>query len=694
MDLARFHTYAQFVREIDTYSFRRSTFLLTPPTWIEFEGVLVPGCLPNLRSLIKHDLASSTVEPMRVFLSHNLRRLEYNFYGLDRDHPSARLGDDPIAEPAAGWIAGLFAGVAHNASDVRLFQLTLPRSMNAVLRASELFPAAVPKLSSVVSLQIPYNIPIPPSALSYLAGYSQLHRLALVIRCEEYPAGVPDIPHGSFPALRTARFAVDSTLWCVAFLSKVCSPQLASLTLDINASAKPDDCHALFTTLADHPSAAVLETLYLRHNGPLNDPPVTVPRFALLPLCSLPSVRVMRLDCVALDDDTLLQMVRAWPQLQIADLCRLYGTYGAPRVTLSGLGTIVEHCNNLHTLNIHMEDIGEQEVSALLKRKPPSIWETQPHLEHAGVARVMRRLYCPLTRLGVGPSMIAEADVGGVAAVLSQWFPDLNLIDHHPCQTPSRPAGGDAPPVDPNFNESEQHIRWETVADLIPAMALARAQEQLWGVQVQCTGAYLTCLLVTSLSTSYSTQPSCHGGPRRVVSRRPESLLFLRPSYRRHLPVTHRFLRLHPSPPLLPFVCIDTPAQPPLIIDRIARQRRRAQHALSCHACPELRRRSHPHVHVEVLRLGFLRPFSFPQVLQTDDGHAREVWYLQSRLAHAADPALIVDFQRDPVPPPSQYLPDAPHDVRIVRFVQTNLCIGAAIACGRHREDSDSHPDG
>ncbi len=422
------------------------------------------------------------MEPMRIFLSHNLRHLEYNFYDLDRAGPART----PIAEPAAGWVAGLFAGVAHDTSDVRVFHLILPRSIITALRASELLLEAVPKLSTVVSFQIPYNIPIPPGALSHLSGYSQLHSLAMVIRCEEFLEGVPEIPHSSFPALRTIKIMVDSTSWCTAFLSKVCSPQVSSVSLDIDVPARPDDCNALFTTLACHPSAAVLETLTVRFGGSTNDPSVPILPPVLLPLCSLHSLQRIRIDCgcyTAVDDDSLLQMVRAWPQLRMADLCRSYDMSSAPRVTLSGLAAVMEHCRNIHTLKVPLEDIDGREVSALLARKPPRIFEPTPAADSPGETRLTQPLFCPLMRLGVGPSVITKDDVGGVAAVLSQWFPALRSIEYYFRHMPSRTAGGlehGGPPANLNMNPNEQQDRWQEVAEMVPAMALARTQEQLW----------------------------------------------------------------------------------------------------------------------------------------------------------------------------------------------------------------------
>ncbi|KAI0706266.1 hypothetical protein C8T65DRAFT_231497 [Cerioporus squamosus] len=489
-DLARFHTYAHYVRAVDSRSLRRTTFLLSPFAWLELERVLVPGCLPNLRSLIKYDFETSTVEPMRIFLSHNLRHLEYHFYGLDQEGPAR---DDPIAEPAAGWVAGLFAGVAHHTSDVRVFHLTVPRSMDPALRASQLFSGAVPKLSSVVSFQIIYNIPTPSGTLSYLASFSQLHSLALGVKSEEFPAGVPELSEGSFPALRTLKIMVDSTVWFVALLSKVRSQQLTTVSLEFNTPAKMDDCHALFTTLAGHPSAEVLESLVIRFRGSVEYThhtwsPLPLPPPVLIPLCSLHRLQCITIDWgryyAALDDDTLLQLVRAWPQLRMADLGRPFYTVtsSAPRVTLSGLASVMEHCRNVQTLSIPLEDIRAQEVSALLARRPPRIFEmipTQAADDSGDGTRLMRPVFCPLMRLNVGPSLIAEADVGGVAAVLSQWFPALRSIDCY-CPVRSGNAEGleqDGIPVD---HLHRQRGRWQEVAWMVPAMALARRQEQLW----------------------------------------------------------------------------------------------------------------------------------------------------------------------------------------------------------------------
>ncbi|RPD64584.1 hypothetical protein L226DRAFT_41436 [Lentinus tigrinus ALCF2SS1-7] len=482
-DLERFRMHAQYVRAVDAYSYRRSAFVLSPATWCKLERVLEQGCLPNLRSLIKDDIVSCTVEPMHIFLSDNLRHLEYRFYDLEReDQPGGG-----ISEWVEGWVLGLLTGITHHTSDIRVFHLLINPASSAL--CAELFLEALPKLTSVVSFQVPNFIYTPPSALSILADFAQLHNLAIAVRCEDFRSGTPDLPQGSFPALRTLTIVSDSSSWCVAFLSKICSPHVATI-FKVNMPASSDDFLGFSNTLSGHPSADVVRTLALIFDpGPT---PVALPPPVITPLYTLRSMEEIRIEggCyAALDDDAFARMVLSWPSIQIVNVCSTSSKSSYPGVTLSGLASVIEHCRNIVSLMIRLEDIDEREITALLARKPPRIFELVPAVadDPTADARLVRRPFCPLDMLGVGSSRITEAHVGGVAAVLSLWFPLLDDILYCSRFTLAEIDGGiaqDGTPLD--VDTVEQNNLWREVMTMISAMATAREQEQRWQLINTC----------------------------------------------------------------------------------------------------------------------------------------------------------------------------------------------------------------
>lgn len=473
---------------------RRSTFILSPTLWCELERVLRQSCLPNLRSLIKHDIASCTVEPMRLFLCDNLRHLEYNFYNLDRHDPTSGTGNN-ITESAERCLSGLFTGVAHCTSDVRVFHLMLPPFISPARRA-ELFLEAVPTLASVVSFQLPNLIPTPPSALSHLAGFAHLHSLAININTEDYPDGSPDIPDQSFPALRILKITSDSTSWCTAFISQVNSRHVITISLSINTTTTSDDFFALASALSHRPFAGVVRTLSLFFYPSPDGLSTLLPPVVFAPLHSLRALQEINLDTgcyVALDDDALSAMVQSWPSLRRAYLCQTStgASSSLPKITLTGLVSVMNHCKHLEHLKVALENIDEGEIASLLACKPPRIFDRVPGAsDPATDAQLERTPFCPLSKLGVGPSTITNAHIGGVAAVLSQWFPLLYSIDYcsrHSWWEIEHGIRRDGTPLDPHSIDS--HNRWLEVARMVGAMALVRGQEQRWKLVEGCSRA-------------------------------------------------------------------------------------------------------------------------------------------------------------------------------------------------------------
>lgn len=175
-----------------------------------------------------------------------------------------------------------------------------------------------------------------------------------------------------------------------------------------------------------------------------DDDPVTNP-FSLTQLFNFKYLRILELIGAflpALDNSSLLRLAEAWPQLQVLILQQKVGRYYPPRVDLTGLVLLLEHCPDLCQLTLS--------VNAIIDTKAP------PEPPKSNNTRITSVNFCN--------SPISKAPE--VAAFLSSIMPNLQ-------ETLSWTGA-----VMPDSGVQEYRRRWDSVAQMVPVFAAVRKEER------------------------------------------------------------------------------------------------------------------------------------------------------------------------------------------------------------------------
>ena len=167
------------------------------------------------------------------------------------------------------------------------------------------------------------------------------------------------------------------------------------------------------------------------------------------PLFSFKRLRILELSGAilpALDNTGLLKLAGAWPQLQVLILQQKAGRYYVPRVDLTGLLLLLEHCPALYQLALS--------VNAIIDTKSPPVLP----ISNASNTRMSSINFCN--------SPISKA--AEVAAFLSAITPNL--------QETLSWTGAVIP--DSGGTVKEYRRRWDSVAEMVPVFAAVRKQER------------------------------------------------------------------------------------------------------------------------------------------------------------------------------------------------------------------------
>ncbi|KAI0756140.1 hypothetical protein C8Q80DRAFT_1126851 [Daedaleopsis nitida] len=491
-DLDRFRVYAPFIRAVHTWEgynpynesvvvsvtwIKQSLPALGRRSWAMLECVLAPNCLPNLNSIVLSLRSTALMEPVHVFVGHQLREfvLWIPFSYNDYNPIHARSLREKSKERELDWtITPLSNAFARHATDVRTILLAVESfsiSASALRHLPDTF-ASLPQLRTLRLYSKYRAIPISPVSLKCLASLSNLQELEIFVRSGQFLNGVCSA-HAPvfFPDLRDMSITTGSVEWCIHFIEQVQSTRISVIDLSVQEDVSATMYARLFAVLARHPSHSTIAVLSLAFDGSCGDTsiePEALPPdvfSTLFALCNLEIIQLKGRCYAALDNATLAMMADSWPHLVGAELCpmSLLGmSTGGPRATLVGLAPFAWHCPHLTALIAPMQDVSAAEIDGILNRHSPYLYVPVPN---GWVSRGS-----PLIRLGVGSAKIEQSDVVRMAAVLSQWFPRLNSVEFKPERL--EPDGSLI------LGTTEMEERWSAVSDLIPAFATVRAQEQ------------------------------------------------------------------------------------------------------------------------------------------------------------------------------------------------------------------------
>lgn len=280
------------------------------------------------------------------------------------------------------------------------------------------------------------GITLPPMGVVALSSLPNLTHVKISLRAADYTAhGMVQSPSSinTFPVLQELDVEADTAECVVVLLAwPVVNPLTSRLaTLSVRVILSPNDTPAQFLSLTTAISLmhcrCTMEQVYLSTdvlgisgaNPVVNDlSPSTV-----TPLHDLP--RLTRLlivgKChVALDDDALAKMVRAWPRLTILSVVGEDNLQSeASGVTLVGLRHLAQQCPALKGLDIALASVKRAHCEEILARPlhPRTAGDTRAPLE-----------VCRLSRIGVGAPRMNVEDVAAVAAALNTIFPYLTRV--------------------------------------------------------------------------------------------------------------------------------------------------------------------------------------------------------------------------------------------------------------------------
>ncbi|KAJ7510555.1 hypothetical protein B0H11DRAFT_2269181 [Mycena galericulata] len=183
--------------------------------------------------------------------------------------------------------------------------------------------------------------------------------------------------------------------------------------------------HEFFTTIAAHCSHASLAIF--RHNfRPAAGDDYSIRSSAiraLFPFGNLTEIKITSHNVAFdLDDDMMLEMASAWPQIVTLELKVSAGGYagtlppewlanGRPRFTLAALAHLAQHCPRLQTLELTFD-----------ATVVPSSWEPCTQTT--------------LTALHVGHSRITQTAISPVATFIGAIFPALRSVTANPMPPP------------------------------------------------------------------------------------------------------------------------------------------------------------------------------------------------------------------------------------------------------------------
>lgn len=462
---------------------------LSPRAWHVLESSIGPKTLPNLlrvsygQTQVTHRYYS--IDPIHVLVGHQLRCLHFVSYGNVLDPHTPTMLEDP----------NLLALLAHLPRRWPKLQRLMLLMMPPPLYAKDALADSICGLRNLVLMKVE-NIPLLPRALYHLACLPNLQYMDIHCSRGDYTQGLA-IPHDSapFPSLQTVTIFTNALEWCTALLAVIHSPDLYELTIHVLDDTTVEDFTALSTVLSVCPSREALRTLIvgLDTASPVSYHPKALPPSAICPLFALRAMKRIHIIgrwYAALDNDTIAQLARAWPELQHAQFCTDSESVWAyeSSVTLAGLAPLAR-CLHLCSFEIALADVGEEAIN---KAKAHNFHSRMVRTRLRGPRQhalqwfnldVLPATDCPLMCLGIGRAKLAVHDILSVAAILSGWFPSLQSVHYRWADTPQRRLdGADSSVVGAWLNE-EMSQRWGSITPVLSAFVKVRVQERRWRFQ-------------------------------------------------------------------------------------------------------------------------------------------------------------------------------------------------------------------
>ncbi|KAJ7485909.1 hypothetical protein FB451DRAFT_1083417 [Mycena latifolia] len=315
-----------------------------------------------------HDLAE-TFETLRGavpggHLLPNLEALKWHHYDrMDPSHIelllSPRLSSISLSRCNAHTQQSVLPTLTRRCPALR--QVSIRVGNTSSLLAQPPISIFVGSLSHVTHLDLP-DCALDAAAFLHVGQLTTLEIIELVLPASLY------FPHSTdgtmFPNLRVARLKVLSEKGraVAKFLRTWANPPVESFSVQFDHMVAAEYIEELYRCLATHCPHPSLKTICVAgpHAYPRDEwiGPDSIQSGSLIRhlfcFTNLVSLWIYPPAGFDLDDDTTIDMARAWPHLEVLSLVPNHPEF-SPRLTLLGLYALAHHCRHLRTVEICLD---------------------------------------------------------------------------------------------------------------------------------------------------------------------------------------------------------------------------------------------------------------------------------------------------------------------------------------------------
>ncbi|KAI0770042.1 hypothetical protein C8Q74DRAFT_1369268 [Fomes fomentarius] len=267
-----------------------------------------------------------------------------------------------------------------------------------------------------------------------------------------------------FPSLQTFTLYTDSLSICAGWLDAIRHTWLSSLTFSVSQAPPASALRKFFVKLTEHPAHGSLRKLHFVSTAPClrgqSQNHIVSPE-TLSPLLQL-NLTVLKLEPggpIDIDDEYVVRMARAWPDLRILELNAEWRRHPVPRVTLAGLVPLAQQCPDVTALAMPIStDTTAFREEYKAGRRPTG-----------GVS------FKQCSMVGVGPSWVAANELMMIAGFLSDLCPDLMAVQTSWMRA-GQPSEGEQ---DLDVEDQRMGEMWRDVERYGREMARIRRQERM-----------------------------------------------------------------------------------------------------------------------------------------------------------------------------------------------------------------------